>query len=130
MDKIWYWSGTNIDIEASFEILFKEFTDKKGKQLFDHYPITSTINYELIDGILTSDIFGENNGKGFSFIEKISDQYSLSVTIYTTDKEVNKIGFTYEDNGLAIVGWNGGKEATFKFQKEEYITQMTISRNR
>jgi deoxyhypusine synthase len=112
-------SGKNIDIEAtSFEILFKEFTDKKGKQLSDHYPITSTIYYELIDGILISDIFGGNNGKGFSFIEKIGDQYPLSVTIYTTDQEVNKIGFTYEHFGLVIIGGNGGKKQLINFKKK------------
>ena len=118
LDKIWYRSGKNIEIDAtSFEILFKEFTNEKGKQLSDHYPITSTINYELIDEILTSDVFGGSNGKGFSFIEQIGDQYPLSVTIYTTDEKVTKIGFTYKDNGLVIVGGSGGKEITYKFQK-------------
>jgi len=130
LDKIWYRSGKNIEIEAtSFEILFKEFLDKNGKQLSDHYPITSTINFKLNDKILTSDIFGGNNGKGFSFIEKMDNKYPISVTIYTTSKEVTKVGFTYSDNGLVTVGESNGKENTYKFQKDEYITKMTISKD-
>jgi hypothetical protein len=131
LDKIWYRSGKNVEIEAiSFEILFKEFLDKNGKQLSDHYPITSTINFKLGDKILASDIFGGNNGKGFSFIEKMDDKYPISVTIYTTSKEVTKVGFTYTDNGLITVGESKGKENTYEFQKDEYITQMTLSKDR
>ena len=82
MDKIWYRSGKNIKIEATwFKILLNEFTDQNGKELSEHYPIPSIIKYELIDGILTSDIFGRKKikGKGFSFIEKMDDNYPVSV---------------------------------------------------
>ena len=131
LDKIWYRSGKNVEIEAtSFEILFNEFTDEKGKQLSDHYPVTSTINFKLNAKILTTDIFGGINGKGFSFIEKMDDKLPISVTIYTTNTEVTKVGFTYADNGLVDAGENRGKENTYIFQKDEYITQMTISKYR
>lgn len=130
LDKIWYRSRKNIELEStSFEILFEEFIDKNGKQLSDHYPVTSTIKYKLNDEILTSDIFGGINGKGFSFIEEIEDKYPLSVIIYATDKEVTKLGFNYTKNGLVIVGGSEGTEKIYKFKKDEYITKMTISKN-
>ena len=82
LDKIWYRSGKNIKIEATwFKILLNEFTDQNGKELSEHYPIPSIIKYELIDGILTSDIFERKKikGKGFSFIEKMDDNYPVRV---------------------------------------------------
>ena len=131
LDKIWYRSGKNIEIEAtSFEILFKEFTTEKGEQLSDHYPVTSNIKYKLIEGILTSDIYGEINGKGFSFIEKIESKYPLNIIISTSDKQVIKIGFTYKNNGTFSVGGNGGNEKKYEFKEGEYIVKMTISKDR
>ena len=45
VDKIWFRSGKNIEINAStFKVLFTEFTDSEGNQLSDHYPITSKID--------------------------------------------------------------------------------------
>ena len=115
---------------TSFEILFKEFTTEKGEQLSDHYPVTSNIKYKLIEGILTSDIYGEINGKGFSFIEKIESKYPLNIIISTSDKQVIKIGFTYKNNGTFSVGGNGGNEKKYEFKEGEYIVKMTISKDR
>ena len=126
VDKIWFRSGKNVEINAStFSVLFTEFTDYEGNQLSDHYPITSRIDYKLLDNIKTSDTFGGGGGDGFSFLEKVGGKYPKSVTISTGDR-VDKVGFTYYEYGLVTVGGNGGNEQTYIFKTGEYITSMTV----
>lgn len=131
IDKILYRSGKNVEINAiSFQTLFTEFTDKNGNQLSDHYPVNAVFNYKIIEGIMTSDLFGQANGEGFSFIETIDNKYPLSVTFSVSDNKINRIGFTYNDNGLVTAGGTGGNETTYEFKNGEYITEMTISKKR
>ena len=47
----------------------------------------------------------------------MDDKYPINITIYTTSKEVTKVGFTYSDNGLVTIGESKRKENTYKFQK-------------
>ena len=126
VDKIWFRSGKNVEINAStFSVLFTEFTDYEGNQLSDHYPITSRIDYKLLDNIKTSDTFGGGGGDGFSFLEKVGGKYPKSVTISTGDR-VDKVGFTYYEYGLVTAGGNGGNEQTYIFKTGEYITSMIV----
>ena len=130
-DKIFYRSGKNVEIDAtSFETLLKEFTDEDGNQLSDHYPVTSTISYKLIEGILLSDLYGESKGDGFSFIEKMDGKNPLSVIISSDNKKITKVGFKYKDNGIVTTSGNKGKENIYEFKDGEYITKMTICKNR
>ena len=72
VDKIWYRSGKNIKLNAtSYALLETEFTDADGKQLSDHYPITTSFSYSLNDEIKMSETFGGGGGNGFSFIEEM-----------------------------------------------------------
>ena len=126
VDKIWFRSGKNIEINAStFKLLMTEFTDDEGNQLSDHYPITSRIDYKLIDNIKTSDTFGGGGGEGFSFVEKVGGKYPKSVLISTGDR-VDRVGFTYYEYGLVTAGGNGGNEQTYTFKEGEYITSITV----
>ena len=126
VDKIWFRSGKNVEINAStFRVLFTEFTDSEGNQLSDHYPITSRIDYKLLDNIKTSDTFGGGGGDGFSFLEKVGGKYPKSVTISSGDR-VDKVGFTYYEYGLVTAGGNGGNEQTYIFKTGEYITSMSV----
>ena len=46
VDKIWFRSGKNIELNATtFKLHLTGWTDKDGKQLSDHYPITSNIGW-------------------------------------------------------------------------------------
>ena len=126
VDKIWFRSGKNVEINAStFKVLFTEFTDDEGNQLSDHYPITSRIDYKLIDNIKTSDTFGGDGGEGFSFLEKIGGRYPQNVKISTGDR-VDRVGFTYYEHGLVTAGGNGGNEQTYTFKEGEYITSIKV----
>ena len=130
VDKIWYRSGKNIEINAStFEVLFTEFTDSEGNQLSDHYPITSKIEYKLLDNLLTSDTFGGGGGEGFSFLDKVGGRFPRSVTISTGDR-VDKVGFTYYEHGLITAGGSGGTEQTLVFREGEYITSVTVCKDK
>lgn len=130
-DKIFYRSGKNVEIEAtSFETLLKEFTDEDGNQLSDHYPVTSTIRYKLIEGILLSDLYGQSKGEGFSFIEKMDGKKPLSIIISSDNKKINKVGFKYKDNGIVTTSGNKGKEKVYEFKDGEYITEMNICKDR
>ena len=130
-DKIFYRSGKNVEIEAtSFEILFKEFTDEEGNQLSDHYPVTSTISYKLNEGILLSDLYGQSKGQGFSFIEKMDGKNPLSAIISSGKEKIAKVGFKYKDNGVVTTGGKEGKETIYKFKDGEYITKMTVCKDR
>ena len=129
VDKIWFRSGKNIEINAStFKVLLTEFTDSEGNQLSDHYPITSRIEYKLLDNILTSDTFGGGGGEGFSFVEKVGGKYPKSVLISTGDR-VDRVGFTYYEYGLVTAGGNGGNEQIYIFKEGEYITSMTVCKD-
>jgi len=129
VDKIWYRSGKNIEINAStFKILLTEFTDDEGNQLSDHYPITSRIDYKLLDNILTSDTFGGGGGEGFSFVDKVGGKYPKSVTI-STGNRVDRVGFTYYEYGLVTAGGEGGTEQTYMFREGEYIKSMTVCKD-
>lgn len=129
VDKIWFRSGKNIEINAStFKVLLTEFTDSEGNQLSDHYPITSRIEYKLLDNILTSDTFGGGGGEGFSFVEKVGGKYPKSVLISTGDR-VDRVGFTYYEYGLVTAGGNGGNEQIYIFKEGEYITSITVCKD-
>ena len=126
VDKIWFRSGKNIEINAStFKLLLTEFTDDEGNQLSDHYPITSRIDYKLLDNIKTSDTFGGGGGEGFSFLEKVGGRYPKNVIISTGDR-VDKVGFTYYEYGLITAGGNGGDKQTYNFKEGEYITSIRV----
>ncbi|KAL6633028.1 hypothetical protein LY90DRAFT_702411 [Neocallimastix californiae] len=129
VDKIWFRSGKNIEINAAtFELLQTEFTDAQGNQLSDHYPITSRIDFKLIENFHTTDTFGGKGGQGFSFLEKITDnRLPISVTISSGDR-IDRVGFTYVGSGLVTAGGNGGKEQTYVFKEGEYISSMTVSK--
>lgn len=130
VDKIWFRSGKNIEINAStFKVLFTEFTDSEGHQLSDHYPITSRIDYKLLDNIKMSDTFGGGGGNGFSFLDKVGGRYPRSVTISTGDR-VNRVGFTYYEYGLVTAGGSGGNEDTYVFKEGEYLTSMTVCKDK
>ena len=130
VDKIWFRSGKNIEINAStFKVLFTEFTDSEGNQLSDHYPITSRIDYKLLDNIKMSDTFGGGGGNGFSFLDKVGGRYPRSVTISTGDR-VNRVGFTYYEYGLVTTGGSGGNEDTYVFKEGEYLTSMTVCKDK
>ena len=126
VDKIWFRSGKNVEINAStFKLLLTEFTDDEGNQLSDHYPITSRIDYKLLDNIKTSDTFGGGGGEGFSFLEKVGGRYPKNVIISTGDR-VDKVGFTYYEYGLITAGGNGGDKQTYNFKEGEYITSIRV----
>ena len=124
VDKIWFRRGKNVEINAStFSVLFTEFTDSEGNQLSDHYPITSRIDYKLLDNIKTSDTFGGGGGEGFSFVEQVGGKYPISATI-STGNRVDRVGFIYYEYGLVTAGGSGGTEKTYIFKEGEYITSL------
>ena len=124
VDKIWFRSGKNVEINAStFKLLLTEFTDEDGNQLSDHYPITSRIDYKLLDNIKTFDTFG--GGEGFSFVEQVGGKYPKSVTVSKGDR-VDRVGFTYYEYGLITSGGTGGNEQTYTFKVGEHITPLRV----
>ena len=124
VDKIWFRSGKNVEINAStFKLLLTEFTDEEGNQLSDHYPITSRIDYKLLDNIKTFDTFG--GGEGFSFVEQVGGKYPKSVTVSKGDR-VDRVGFTYYEYGLITSGGTGGNEQTYTFKDGEHITPLRV----
>ena len=130
VDKIWFRSGKNVEINAAtFKVLFTEFTDSEGNQLSDHYPVTSRIDYKLLDNIKTTDTFGGGGGEGFSFVDKVGGKYPWSVTISTGDR-VDRVGFTYFEYGLVTAGGTAGNEQTFVFRDGEYITSVTVCKDK
>ena len=129
VDKIFFRSGKNVQINAStFKLLLSEFTDNEGNQLSDHYPITSRIDYKLLDNIQTSDTFGGAGGTGFSFVDKVGGKYPRSVTI-SAGERVDRVGFTYFEYGLVTAGGNGGNDQTLVFRNGEYITSMKVCKD-
>jgi len=125
VDKIWFRSGKNIEINAAtFELLQTEFTDGRGNQLSDHYPITARIDYKFIENYQTTDTFGGSGGQGFSFLEQMNGQLPRSVIISAGDR-IDCVGFTY-NNGPVVVGGNGGREKIYNFRSGEYIVSMTV----
>ena len=130
VDKIWFRSGKNVEINAStFKILFTEFTDSEGNQLSDHYPVTSRIDYKLLDNIKITDTFGGGGGEGFSFVDKVGGKYPRNVIIATGDR-VNKVGFNYYEYGEVTAGGNGGNEQIFVFRNGEYISSVTVCKDK
>jgi len=127
VDKILFRSGKNIEINAAtFDLLLTEFTDAEGNQLSDHYPISSRIDYKLLDNFLTTDSFGGSDGQGFSFFENVGNGLPKTLIVSAGDR-INSIGFVY-NNGPVVVGGEGGEQLTFEFQNGEYITSLTVSK--
>ena len=130
VDKIWFRSGKNIEINATNFILhLKDFTDKEGKQLSDHYPISSIIKYKINENIMTSDTFGGNGGKGFSFMEYVGGKLPESLLISSGDR-INKIGLGYNEYGIIKAGGNEGFQKIYLFKKGEYIISMTVCKDK
>jgi len=128
VDKIWYRSGKDLDINAAnFEILFNEFTDKNNRQLSAHYPITARIDYEYKGTYLTTNTFGGGGGQGFSFLEQMNGRLPRNIIIASGDR-IDRVGFTYDD-GPIIVGGKGGKVNVYEFASGEYIVSMRIGKS-
>lgn len=126
VDKIWFRSGKNIELNATtFKLHLTGWTDKDGKQLSDHYPITSNIGYILHDNILTSRTFGGDGGIGFSFLDKVGGKLPETLLIGSGNR-INKIGLGYVEHGIVKAGGNGGFQKIYIFKKGEYITSMTV----
>ena len=126
VDKIWYRSGASVELEAlSYDLLDTMFTDENGEQLSDHFPITATFSYTLVETIKYSDTFGGGGGSAFSFVEEMT-QLPDSVTLRAGDR-VDGISATYGDV-TAVAGGDGGSEYTLELEDGEYITSMTVSK--
>ncbi len=127
VDKIWYRSGKNVQLEAVFyALLDKEFTDAEGKQLSDHYPITATFSYTLNETVKTSDTYGGGGGAGFTFLEEMHGDLPDKVTI-SAGTRLDSVSMTY-GNTVAFAGGNGGTKQEYVFADGEYITSMTVSK--
>ena len=127
VDKIWYRSGKNVELEATyFETLLTQFTDPDGNQLSDHYPITANFEYTLIPTYQTSDTYGGGGGTGFSFLDSMDGTLPTSVTI-STGTRVDRVAFTYSGTTVSA-GGSGGTAQTLTFADGEYITSMTVSK--
>ena len=127
VDKIWYRSGKNVELEAIFYALLEtEFADEEGNQLSDHYPITATFSYTLNETIKTSDTYGGGGGTGFTFLEEMSETLPDSVAICAGTR-VDSVSMTYGDT-VAFAGGNGGTKQEYVFEEGEYITSMTVSK--
>lgn len=127
VDKIWYRSGKNVELQADFyALLATEFTDANGEQLSDHYPITATFSYTLNETIKTSDTYGGGGGTAFSFIEEMNESLPDSVTI-STGNRVDSVSMTYGATTVSA-GGNGGTAQQYTFADGEYITSMTVSK--
>lgn len=127
VDKIWYRSGKNVELQADFyALLDTEFTDAAGEQLSDHYPITATFSYTLNESIKTSDTYGGGGGTAFSFIEEMNGMLPDSVKICAGNR-IDSVSMTYGDV-TASAGGNGGTAREYTFEEGEYITSMTVSK--
>ncbi|MCR5154328.1 MAG: endonuclease/exonuclease/phosphatase family protein [Lachnospiraceae bacterium] len=127
VDKIWYRSGKNVELDATyFELLMTQFTDSEGNQLSDHYPITATFSYTLLPRYLTTDTYGGGGGTGFSFLDSMTETLPESVTI-STGSRLDRVGFCY-DGTTVFAGGNGGSTQTLTFAPGEYITSVTVSK--
>ncbi len=127
VDKIWYRSGVNLDLQATFyKLLDTEFLDDNGKLLSDHYPITATFEYTVIPTVISSDTFGGGGGTGFSFVTAMGTSMPDSVTIRTGSR-VDGLSATYGTR-TANAGGNGGNVQTLTFAPGEYIQSVTVSK--
>ena len=125
VDKIWYRSGKNVDLQAiEYNLLVTEFTDANGDLLSDHYPITATFAYEINPTVKTSDTFGGGGGNYFTFLEEMNGTLPVSLTIRTGSR-VDGITFDYQ-NSSATVGGHGGSAKTLVFNPGEYLTSVTL----
>lgn len=129
VDKIWYRSGKNIELDATyFELLMTQFTDKSGNQLSDHYPITATFKYKLVSNYMTTDTYGGGGGNGFSFLDSMNGTLPEAVTVYTGTR-VDKVGFVY--NGTEVTaGGNGGTKQILQLGKDEYVKSVTVCKDK
>ncbi|MCR5823637.1 MAG: endonuclease/exonuclease/phosphatase family protein [Lachnospiraceae bacterium] len=125
VDKIWYRSGRNVELQAvEYNLLVTEFTDADGNLLSDHYPITATFAYEINETVKTSDTFGGGGGTYFTFLEEMDGQLPRSISIRTGNR-VDSVTFNYP-HGSARVGGNGGSEKIFVLNDGEYLTSVTL----
>lgn len=129
VDKIWYRSGRNVELNAiHYALLETEFMDENGEQLSDHYPITATFEYSLNNEIKTSETFGGGGGEAFSFLETMGDDYPSRVSIRSGSR-LDNISFTYGDN-IATVGGTGGTYQELNLRENEYIVSMEVCKEK
>lgn len=124
VDKIWYRSGGNIDLQAVYYALQEDFVDEDGECLSDHWPITATFEYTVKEDILTSETFGGGGGTGFSFLTDMDNRFPDKVAI-STGTRLDRVEFTYEDT-VASAGGTGGTYRSLDLADGEYITSMTV----
>lgn len=127
VDKIWYRSGRNVELDAiSYALLDTMFTDSNGNQLSDHYPITATFSYTINETIKTTETYGGGGGTAFSFINTMDEDFPSKIAIRTGTR-VDNVTFTYPQ-GMATVGGSGGTYKELTLQEGEYVTTMQVSK--
>lgn len=129
VDKIWYRSGINIELNAaSYALLYGEFVDGNGEQLSDHYPITATFNCILDYAIKTSETFGGASGTPFSFLELFGRRLPNKMSI-RSGSWLDNIAFTYNGDILSA-GGSGGNYKELALSDGEYVVSMQLCRSR
>ena len=124
VDKIWYRSGSNIDLQATYYELKEDFVDEDGECLSDHYPITATFQYTLKETMLTSETYGGGGGTGFSFIEDMNYRFPDTIGI-STGTRLDRVEFIYEDT-VCSAGGTGGTYQSLDLADGEYIEKMEV----
>lgn len=127
VDKIWYRSGTNIELDAiHYALLETEFTDADGNQLSDHYPITATMSYRISPDIQTSETYGGGGGSGYSFIGEMNGEFPQKIAIRSGNR-LDRVEFTYPHQ-TASVGGTGGTYQALSLGEGEYVVKMEVSK--
>lgn len=125
-NKVFYRSSKSVDLTAiSYKIEDTKFVDANGNQLSDHYPLAVQFKYAKKDNVQLSASFGGKGGAGFNDLQAISDSMPTKVRI-NWEKDIDSIGFTYEDGTILNCGEDGDYDHIMYLPKGEYINQMRL----
>ncbi|TGL64661.1 jacalin-like lectin [Leptospira sarikeiensis] len=128
VDKIFYRGNSYISLSpSSYLIEDTRFVHPvTGLPLSDHYAVSSTFNYSLLQNLLYSDAFGGPHGTAFNDANSLSSTPSASKLSLRSGSRVDAVSLQLTNGTVLSHGGTGGSPQTLNLTNGEYLDQVKL----
>ncbi|GBF38300.1 jacalin-like lectin [Leptospira johnsonii] len=128
VDKIFYRGNSYISLSPSSYLLedARFVHPVTGVPLSDHYAVSSTFNYSLLQNLLFSDAFGGPHGTAFNDVNSLPSSPSASKISLRSGSRVDAVSLQLTNGTVLSHGGTGGSLQTLSLGTGEYLDQVKL----
>jgi hypothetical protein len=128
VDKILYRGNSYISLSpSSYLVEDARFVHPvTGVPLSDHYAISSTFNYSLLQNLSFSDAFGGPHGTAFNDVDSLPSSPSASKISLRSGSRVDAVSLQLTNGTVLSHGGTGGSLQTLTLGTGEYLDQVKL----